>query len=100
MKKNYKFLIFLMLLLSWIIPMQKVHAQDTQPKKTGVNIFITQSPKIIVKVTAVTDNLCYGESKGAVNIEPSGGYPPYKYHWSHGDTTQDIAGLKAGKYRV
>lgn len=74
-------------------------AQD-QPKKPGVNIIITQSPKIIVKVAAVTNNLCYGEKKGAINIEPSGGYPPYKYHWSNGDTTQDVAALKAGLYRV
>ncbi len=69
-------------------------------KSTGIDIIITQSPKIIVKVEAVTDNKCFAESKGAINISASGGYPPYKYHWSHGDTTQDVAGLKAGKYRV
>src|SRR5687768_5014541 len=70
-------------------------AQDTPPKKDkGVNIIITQSPKIIVKVSAVTHNICFNESKGAINIEPSGGYPPYRYHWTHGDTTQDIAALK------
>lgn len=76
--------------------------QDNPPKKekAGVNIIITQSPKIIVKVAAVTNNVCYNESKGAINIEPSGGYPPYRYHWSSGDTTQDIAAIKAGKYRV
>jgi outer membrane protein OmpA-like peptidoglycan-associated protein len=71
-----------------------------KPGKGAVNIIITQSPKIIVNVAAVTNNNCYGESKGAINIEPTGGFPPYKYHWTHGDTTQDIAALKAGKYRV
>jgi outer membrane protein OmpA-like peptidoglycan-associated protein len=77
-------------------------SQDNPPQKEkqGVNIIITQSPKIIVKVAAVTHNICNGEGKGAINIEPAGGYPPYKYHWAHGDTTQDIAALKAGKYRV
>ncbi len=76
-------------------------SQDKPAKDKGaVNIIITQSPKIIVTVAAVTNNNCFGESKGAINIEPSGGYPPYKYHWTHGDTTQDIAALKAGKYRV
>jgi outer membrane protein OmpA-like peptidoglycan-associated protein len=77
-----------------------VLAQEKPKEKSGVSIIITQSPKIIVKVAAVTNNKCYGENKGAINIEPSGGYPPYKYHWAHGDTTQDIAALKAGKYRV
>ena len=79
-----------------------VFAQETPVKKDkpGVNIIITQSPKIIVKLAAVTHNVCYNEGKGAINIEPSGGYPPYRYHWSSGDTTQDIAAVKAGKYRV
>lgn len=71
-------------------------AQDQQ----GVRVIVTQSPKIIVKTLAVNHNKCYGESKGAINIDASGGYPPYKYYWSHGDTTQDVAGLKAGTYRV
>ncbi len=73
---------------------------EQQQKSKGIDIIITQSPKIIVKVEAVTNNLCFGESKGAINISASGGYPPYKYHWTHGDTTQDVAGLKAGQYRV
>lgn len=77
------------------------YAQD-QPaeKKNGINIIITQSPKILVKIDAVTHNGCYGEEKGAVNVSAYGGYPPYKYYWSSGDTTQDVAGLKAGLYKV
>src|SRR5579864_6412766 len=85
-----------MLIITYALPSM---AQD-QPKKPGVNIIITQSPKIIVTVAAVTNNLCNNEKKGAINIEPTGGYPPYKYHWSNGDTTQDIAALKAGSYKV
>lgn len=78
------------------------YAQDkpVQKEKTGVSIIVTQSPKIIVKIAAVTNNNCAGDRKGAINIEPAGGFPPYRYHWTHGDTTQDIAGLTAGKYRV
>lgn len=78
-----------------------VNGQDKPAdKKAGVNIMITQSPKIKVKVEAVTPNACSGESKGAINITPSGGFPPYRYKWSSKDTTQDIAGLKAGLYSV
>lgn len=80
----------------------QANAQDkpADKKPKGVDIIITQSPKILVKVEAVTHNVCYGESKGAVNVSAYGGYPPYKYYWSSGDTTQDVAGLKAGTYRV
>lgn len=78
----------------------QVHGQDKPDEKKGVNIMITQSPKINVKVEQVTHNLCYGEGKGAVNITPSGGFPPYRYLWSSRDTTQDVAGLKAGTYSV
>ena len=73
---------------------------STFRKKTGINIIVTQSPKIIVKLEAVNHNRCFGENKGAINISASGGYPPYQYYWSHGDTTQDVAALKAGIYKV
>jgi hypothetical protein len=88
------------LLLAFFIALSIPGLSQDNPQKQGVNIIITQSPKILVKVAAVTHNTCYGEGKGAINIEPAGGYPPYRYHWAHGDTTQDIAALKAGKYRV
>jgi hypothetical protein len=55
---------------------QTTSTQDNPDvKKKGVDIMITQSPKIIVKVEAVTHNICHGESKGAINMTPSGGYP-------------------------
>lgn len=78
----------------------QAQAQDKPDEKKGVNIMITQSPKIKVKVEQVTDNVCHGERKGAVNITPSGGFPPYRYLWSNKDTTQDVAGLQAGTYSV
>jgi outer membrane protein OmpA-like peptidoglycan-associated protein/uncharacterized protein (DUF2141 family) len=73
--------------------------QDSQ-KQNGVQVIITQSPKIIVDVVDVAHNKCSGESKGSIDINAQGGYPPYKYYWAHGDTTQDVASLKAGLYRV
>jgi outer membrane protein OmpA-like peptidoglycan-associated protein len=90
------------LLFAFIIFANNTYGQETpaDKKKTGVNIMITQSPKILVKVEAVTNNTCAGESKGAINVTPYGGFPPYNYNWSNGDTTQDIAGLKAGLYKL
>ncbi|MBT1698785.1 OmpA family protein [Fulvivirgaceae bacterium PWU4] len=96
-----RFLSFIFLLLL-IALSNNLYGQETpaDKKKTGVNIMITQSPKILVKVEAVTNNNCAGDSKGAINVTPYGGFPPYKYQWSSGDTTQDIAGLKAGMYKL
>ncbi len=95
---NLKIFISLMLFLG----ISELYAQDTTSvgQQKGVDIFITQSPKIIIELDGTVDNSCYGESKGAINITPSGGFPPYNYFWSHGATTQDVADLAAGQYRV
>lgn len=78
------------------------YSQDTTSvgQQKGVDIFITQSPKIIINLDGTIDNACNGDSNGAINITPQGGFPPYNYFWSHGATTQDVADLPAGKYRV
>ncbi|MEP1094631.1 MAG: OmpA family protein [Cyclobacteriaceae bacterium] len=80
----------------------KSYSQDTTTFKQikGVDIFISQSPKIIINLDGTVDNDCYGDTKGAINITPSGGFPPYKYFWSHGDKSQDVTGLAAGTYQV
>ena len=91
----------LMIILMMFIRITHLSAQDEPLKKSqGVNIIITQSPKIIVTVEKITHNNCNGENKGAIDISAEGGFPPYEYFWSHGDKAQDVAGLKAGKYRV
>ena len=101
MKHSSKSLLLILCLCFTVLSIPTLsQVKPPQKENTGVNIIITQSPKIIAKVAAITHNICAGERKGAINIEPSGGFPPYKYHWLHGDTTQDIAALKAGKYRV
>ncbi|WP_344789457.1 Ig-like domain-containing protein, partial [Postechiella marina] len=43
---------------------------------------------------------CHGEATGSIDINVSGGYPPYTYLWSNGETTQDITGVPSGSYNV
>ncbi|MCF8294807.1 MAG: choice-of-anchor D domain-containing protein [Bacteroidales bacterium] len=45
-----------------------------------------------------TDNQCFGENNGAINLSVSGGIPPYTFAWSTGAATEDAVGLSAGLY--
>lgn len=60
--------------------------------------FITPPP---LELFAIVNNpvVCAGLT-GSVDIDPSGGVPPYAYFWSNGQTTQDISELYAGEYSV
>ncbi len=42
------------------------------------------------------DNL----NTGKINLEVSGGVPPYLFQWSNGETTEDIENLPSGSYQV
>jgi len=47
----------------------------------------------------VTNPTC-GMADGAIDLIVSGGFLPYTYQWSNGDTDEDITGLTAGTYFV
>ncbi len=49
---------------------------------------------------SVTQNMCSGQSTGAIDLTVAGGIPPYTFTWSNGATTQNISGLAAGTYGV
>ena len=53
-------------------------------------------------ITGITQKnpTCNRYSDGEITILPSGGFPPYTYQWSNGDTTQTISNLLAGTYSV
>lgn len=58
---------------------------------TGVSLAISNS--------SVTDEFCSSGS-GSINVDVSGGTPPYSYAWSNGGTNDAISNLSAGTYTV
>jgi gliding motility-associated-like protein len=61
---------------------------------------LTQPAQININPTAVSDASCYGAANGYVTIGTTGGVLPYRYSWSNGATTQNVANLTAGNYTV
>jgi hypothetical protein len=43
---------------------------------------------------------CFGAHDGAIDLEITGGQPPYDIAWSTNETTEDIDSLAAGYYIV
>lgn len=58
-------------------------------------------PAAALSVSSTRTNiLCFGNSTGAVSVNPAGGTSPYSYSWSNGSTNQNLTGLTAGTYTV
>lgn len=57
--------------------------------------------KIITPITAsanIQNNLCYGEREGSINLNPTGGTPPYAVAWNTGSDDFFIDELQNGSY--
>lgn len=64
-----------------IAGMYRFTVQDGLGCSIDTTITITQ-PEIIA-VTAVTKNIaCHGESNGYIELNVTGGFPPYDYTWT------------------
>jgi|GEM_PF-830147 len=53
-----------------------------------------------VSITSSTNVLCHGQSTGSATAAISGGFPPYTYDWSNGQSSAEITDLAAGPYYV
>lgn len=76
-----------------------VFISDSLGCSSAVQIVIPETPSIVINAK-VTDNGCFGESKGTIDIAVKGGVQPYGYTWSNGSRTTSLKDLQAGTYRV
>ncbi|MBO3700903.1 SprB repeat-containing protein, partial [Roseivirga sp. E12] len=63
----------------------------------AVNTYTVNEPTAALAVAGiVTDENCFGDSQGAVQLTVTGGSAPYSYSWNQGSTTKDVSGLGRG----
>jgi hypothetical protein len=63
--------------------------------KKHKTIEVFQSSPINIGLTP-TQATCIFTSDGSITAHATGGTPPYTYHWSSGQTTQNVSGLAGG----
>lgn len=56
--------------------------------------------EINLGATTVQDESVQGANDGAIDLEVSGGLPPYSFAWSNGSDSEDLAALEPGLYSV
>lgn len=76
-----------------------------QPGGGGVWAYVAKfgtepAPPLGVTITSSTNVLCNGQSTGSATAETSGGFPPYTFDWSNGESSAEINDLAAGTYTV
>lgn len=61
---------------------------------------VVEQPAPLAVALSVEDNLCHGDSTGAVVPHPQGGTPPYSFLWSNGAASAEMHGLPSGGYQL
>ncbi len=80
------------------------NATLTNPNVATSDMFFAKYGRILLSFT-VSNNLCYGQTNGSIDLTVSGdGLTPYTYQWSgpggYVSSNEDITNLSAGWYKV
>ncbi|MBU0764162.1 MAG: gliding motility-associated C-terminal domain-containing protein, partial [Bacteroidetes bacterium] len=77
-----------------------VDVTDSNGCQISDTITIAGPAEAITPVISGTNNLCYGDSTGSVEISVTGGTSPYSYLWDNSATSTLLSGLSAGTYYI
>ncbi len=66
----------------------------------AIDDFTLTEPAQIDITAVVTDNLCNGETNGAIDVTVSNGVLPYQYSWDLPSSNEDLSNLGAGTYTL
>lgn len=61
---------------------------------------ISEPPELLLHLDVLDDPICFNEPGGSIEVNASGGSPPYSFFWSNGAITDDIFLLEPGSYSV
>jgi len=65
---------------------------------------VTEPVALVTTLTKKENNLCFGDAKGSIQINVTGGTAPYRYAWTgpggYTSTNKDLTGLLSGTYNV
>lgn len=64
------------------------------------NYTITEPTNALVATATTTNENCFGDRQGSIDLTVSGGTAPYTFSWNQGSTSEDVAGLGQGAYQV
>jgi gliding motility-associated-like protein len=66
----------------------------------AVDAYTLIEPAQIDITAIVTDNLCNGETNGAIDVTIANGVAPYQYSWDLPSANEDLSNLGAGTYTL
>ena len=77
-----------------------VTVSDGQCTSILSGIFIEEPEPLYIDANTIKSPDCVGEATGTIEIEVSGGNPPYIFNWNNGQTTQNMDEIAVGNYSV
>lgn len=66
----------------------------------AIDSYTLIEPAQIAITAVVTDNQCFGETNGSIDVTVSNGVAPYTYSWDLPSANEDLSNLAAGTYML